>query len=130
MGWGWGALRTRRHCCAEHTRAHHSAHRCLPPRGCLACAQLKDVQPKMQEDLTLPNHLSGLRKKYLQLRFDSCRDLMTVRKTILRRSMPTRAHSAAAPQRRRAAGPGRSQHSPQSAWLHMLIHAYICCGRG
>ena len=59
----------------------------------------------MQEDLTLPNHLSGLRKKYLQLRFDSCRDLMTVRKTILRRGMPTRAHSAhsaAAPPRRRA----------------------------
>jgi len=98
VGWGWGALRTRRHCCAERTTAHHSAHRCLPPRGCLACAQLKDVQPKMQEDLTLPNHLSGLRKKYLQLRFDSCRDLMTVRKTILRRSMPTRGQSAAAPQ--------------------------------
>ena len=40
----------------------------------------------MQEDLTLPNHLSGLRKKYLQLLFDSTRDLMTVRKTLLSRT--------------------------------------------
>ena len=45
--------------------------------------QLKDIVPKMFEDLTLPNHLSGLRKKYLQLLFDSTRDLMTVRRTLL-----------------------------------------------
>ena len=45
--------------------------------------QLKDVATQMQEDLSLPNHLSGQRKKYLQLRFDSTRDLMTVRKTLL-----------------------------------------------
>ena len=56
----------------------------------------------MQEDLTLPNHLSGLRKKYLQLLFDSTRDMMTVRKTLLCHATPTRGRSAAAPQRRGA----------------------------
>ena len=85
--------------CAPRTRPRGQAHaRRTSSHGCrsLARAQLKDVQPKMQEDLTLPNHLSGLRKKYLQLLFDSSRDMMTVRKTILCRGMPTRGRSTAA----------------------------------
>ena len=45
--------------------------------------ELKDVRTQFQEDLALPNHLSGQRKKYLKLLFDNTRDLMTVRRTLL-----------------------------------------------
>ena len=89
--------------CAAHAAVAPSArtaHQLSPTVA--APSQLKDVQPKMQEDLTLPNHLSGLRKKYLQLLFDSTRDMMTVRKTLLCHATPTRGRSAAAPQRRGA----------------------------
>jgi len=33
-----------------------------------------------KEDLALPNHLSGLKKKYLMLKFGNTRHLMDVRK--------------------------------------------------
>lgn len=36
-----------------------------------------------KEDLDLPNHLSGVRRKYLQLFFHNTSDLMTVRKVLL-----------------------------------------------
>ena len=99
---GWGG-------CAAHAAvapgartAHQPTRPSAHPSPPLTLPQIKDIQPKMQEDLTLPNHLSGLRKKYLQLLFDSTRDMMTVRKTLLCHATPTRGRSAAAPQRRGA----------------------------
>ena len=71
----------------------------------------------MQEDLTLPNHLSGLRKKYLQLLFDSTRDMMSVRKTILPAVHKNRAKRDATAAYADEAGPS---HKRADGWLDSI----------
>ena len=45
--------------------------------------QLNEVVLVPKEDLALANHLSGLQKVYMQLRFASTRELMDVRRLLL-----------------------------------------------
>lgn len=44
---------------------------------------IKDVKLVEKEDLKMPNHLLGYRRKFLQLSFANVPDLLTVRKSIL-----------------------------------------------
>ena len=57
--------------------------------------QIKELVYADKEDLALPNHLSGLKKRYLQLRFESTRDLMDVRRLLLPVVQRNRAKRAA-----------------------------------
>lgn len=45
--------------------------------------QLQDMAIIAKEDLSLANHLSGLKKNYMKLMFNNTRDLMEVRKLLL-----------------------------------------------
>lgn len=45
--------------------------------------QIKDVVTIEKEDLSLANHLSGLKKEYMKLVFRNTRDLMDVRRLLL-----------------------------------------------
>ncbi|XP_014281923.1 DNA polymerase epsilon catalytic subunit 1 [Halyomorpha halys] len=55
---------------------------------------LADVQPVIKEDLDLPNHLIGLKQKYLKLIFPSVTDLMKVRQIIMSSVRKNRANEA------------------------------------
>ncbi len=97
--------------------------------------QLMEVVTCAKEDLSLANHLSGLQKTYLQLRFDSTSNLMDVRKHLKpivernyarsrtdslshpqARARPVRTDTRAVPPRRarpvRLFGRPRAPHTP------------------
>ena len=82
--------------------------------------QLMDVVTCAKEDLSLANHLSGLQKTYLQLRFDSTSNLMEVRKhlkpIVERNYARSRSDSLSHPQARTAVRtPARSPHPPRAS---------------
>jgi hypothetical protein len=84
--------------------------------------QIKELVYADKEDLALPNHLSGLKKRYLQLRFESTRDLMDVRRLLLpvvQRNRAKRAANAAyaAMQSSHADGAGGGR---QDNWLERV----------
>lgn len=65
--------------------------------------KLQSVTAAMKEDLDRPNHLSGQRFAYLQLRFNNVRDLLTVRSALMpivrrnaKRAATTGAYAGAA----------------------------------
>ena len=121
LGWGWGALRTRRQCCAEHTRAHHSA----PQRTTALTAashrlpRVRAAQGRAAEDAGGPHAAQPPVRPAQEVPTATLRQLPRPDDRSQDDTAPQHAHtrpqrrSAAAPPRRRAwAEPTQPPHPP------------------